>query len=591
MARTPVTEAVLTAARMVVTEGLGEGRPAHGFFIIVADGTEILANERNGGPDITLCRYGHIYTFLDRRAHNLMIGDCMDPNNRRRNFLNLFHEDGAIIVDRQSGQVLCGGFIVRNLGVGFRRGLGTRVSAAAAIVAQVRNCYVVLASHLICGSFVSPPGETAKFHVFNGTLEPEEVAVYEGNFRRSVEQWLHPLDFTADLTFYDTYFVAQTREWILNQIEQWRAAPQGPSCKVLLACPGFGKSTIAARFYRQMSDRVLAIHLFRANHSHENEPRRMIESIACQIAMKLPQFREALLEVRGKVDDATDAYSLLSTARQLADSLLFNPLHRMGTPSNFGENGRYVIIIDALDEAEQDARSDLLDLVAFDFRDKLPHWLAVLVTASSDVDTYQRLEPLGPTVLDSDRYRPDCVADVDAYLEEILRPIVGDQVSRDRAKNVIAEKSGLLFLYLHLIRLELEVSADIDSIPSSLGAVYQQNLERALGSEVGLGDENSPTRRFVEAIVAAPVPVSATGELPRLSGLPREEIHKCVRRLPHLEFFTSGDRQCVKFHVLFVDWLTRERGPDDRPEFIVDRRAAHHRLASACAVPLIRLLN
>lgn len=113
-----VAEKILKAARMVVTEGLGEGRSAHGFCIIVGNAKEILADEceDHGSRDSRLCRYGRFLTYLDRRSDTLKIGDCL--GNRKPAFLYLFHGDGAIVVDGQTGQVCCGGFFLHDIASG-----------------------------------------------------------------------------------------------------------------------------------------------------------------------------------------------------------------------------------------------------------------------------------------------------------------------------------------------------------------------------------------------------------------------------------------------------------------------------------------
>lgn len=118
---------------------------------------------------------------------------------------------------------------------------------------------------------------------------------------------------------------------------------------------------------------------------------------------------------------------------------------------------------------------------------------------------------------------------------------------------------------------------------------YHQQLERSLGP-VGLGDENSQTRRVVEAVVAAQVPVHVNDEFPSLSRVPHDVALERVKRLSQL-LPVRDDCRLYIFHTSFVDWLTRDKRTVDKYGFIVDRSAAHRRLASACSVPLMRLLN
>lgn len=256
MADITVADAVLKTAQMVVTEGLGEGRPADGFCIIVGNAHEILADERDDGPDIKLCRYGRFKTYLDRRRHDLKISNCF--GERKRNLLNLFNEDGAIVVDGKTGQVCCGGFIVYDLSGGISTG-GARTIAASAMARKAGGCYVVLASQAICGSVKKPVPASAMLMVCNCKSEPDYVPVQTGRRERTLKQWLHPLDFDALLRQHNEYFVEGTRQWLLDDLEKWRKDSNGSRCKVLLAGAGFGKTSIAARLHQKWT-RVLAIH-------------------------------------------------------------------------------------------------------------------------------------------------------------------------------------------------------------------------------------------------------------------------------------------------------------------------------------------
>lgn len=75
---------VLEAARMFVTEGLGEGRSAHGYSIIVGNAHEILSGEGTDPAkrDTRLYKYGDFRTYVDRRNQDLRIGDCLSERWR-----------------------------------------------------------------------------------------------------------------------------------------------------------------------------------------------------------------------------------------------------------------------------------------------------------------------------------------------------------------------------------------------------------------------------------------------------------------------------------------------------------------------------
>lgn len=83
-----------------------------------------------------------------------------------------------------------------------------------------------------------------------------------------------------------------------------------------------------------------------------------------------------------------------------SNSFLFTPLHGVAPPHSAYSYGGDVIIIDALGEAKQYAKIDLLDLVLLNLR-KFSPWVAVLFAAWPEVDISTELALLRLTVLDS----------------------------------------------------------------------------------------------------------------------------------------------------------------------------------------------
>ncbi|KAJ8600149.1 hypothetical protein CTAYLR_008263 [Chrysophaeum taylorii] len=97
----------------------------------------------------------------------------------------------------------------------------------------------------------------------------------------------------------------------------------------------------------------------------------MIKSLAYHIARALPTYRKLVEEVLAarRCD--------LNDIAQLFDCLLLEPLASI----ELSKDGRLLVVIDALDEAEHATKNDLLDLIAHEFP-KLPARVAVVVTSS-----------------------------------------------------------------------------------------------------------------------------------------------------------------------------------------------------------------
>lgn len=166
--------AALEVARTIVTEGLGEKRPAHGLCIIVGDAEEIVF-----GAELVDDRmhfqgeHGSFRSDLDRRHLNIDIRDC-ERGPGHRVLCNLCFEDGAVVVDSVTGQVYCGGFFVQNTS-GSKACDGARTRAASAMGAM--RYYVIMASESICGSIDNPPHQEASFKIFDRCTEPTHELV------------------------------------------------------------------------------------------------------------------------------------------------------------------------------------------------------------------------------------------------------------------------------------------------------------------------------------------------------------------------------------------------------------------------------
>ncbi len=129
------------------------------------------------------------------------------------------------------------------------------------------------------------------------------------------------------------------RQWIFDAIETWRnpgnAGPQTGSSPFdirnssfetpsrlfwITGDPGVGKSAFAAQFTHTRSDAVIAAQFVEWDKPDHRDPRRVIRSLAFQLATRLPDFRKLLLTLPeiAELDRKDPA--------ELFDYLLANPL-------------------------------------------------------------------------------------------------------------------------------------------------------------------------------------------------------------------------------------------------------------------------
>jgi len=197
-------KAALAAARNLVLHGDGEHGPLKGFYIIVCDVHEILADEREEEL-YTVSRHGDFQSIYDYRRYEMPITGCLDGKYKRP-FLNLFlmSDNQSAVVCGQTGIVACGGFGVSNKEGGSTEG-GARTKAASAIAKRL-GAYVVLAGEGICRDGYHKAADV-------------KLRVFEGN-----EAWHEPLYVAATKTLVPEncrlWFTSGRLNW---RISNWQA--------------------------------------------------------------------------------------------------------------------------------------------------------------------------------------------------------------------------------------------------------------------------------------------------------------------------------------------------------------------------------
>lgn len=139
------------------------------------------------------------------------------------------------------------------------------------------------------------------------------------------------------------------RQWLFEAVEQWRKnTGQGSRLFWIMGAPGDGKSAFAAQLTHTRGDTVIAAQFCDWNMADHRDARRVVCSLAFQLATRLPDYRKLLLTLPEITElDRKDA-------AELFDYLLANPLRSVIN----GGRQRYLIVIDALDEAGDAGRND-----------------------------------------------------------------------------------------------------------------------------------------------------------------------------------------------------------------------------------------
>ena len=354
------------------------------------------------------------------------------------------------------------------------------------------------------------------------------------------------------------------RRWLLDAVETWRQRQDRTSRLLcILGAPGVGKSAFAAHLAHFGRDKVIAVQFCEYDKPDHRDPARIVKTLAFHLAARLPDYRKLLLTLPeiGQLDR--------KTAPELFEYLLAEPLRHVID----GGRERYIIVIDALDEASEGGRNVLVEMLAANAQ-RLPGWLGILATARPESDVSGPLQGLAPLTLDTSTAANR--TDIREYVANRLAAELEGRTDADRLLDLIVAKSEGLFLYVEracegvqLGNLSLD---EPDTFPAGLGGVYYRYLQRQFPDIEAYRREIRPVLR---AIVAArePMPVEV---LRQLFDWSEESTRDAVRDLGSL--FVIGD-ESVRSDMVAVQRIR----PNHRSlaEFLADPTKSGPYFASA----------
>lgn len=378
-------------------------------------------------------------------------------------------------------------------------------------------------------------------------VESEESRRFAGEIE-TLNRHLRPIK--SDARIYDLLkkgFIG--RDWLFKEVETWRQSANRDSRLFwITGDPGVGKSAFAAQLTHIRPDAVIAAQFVEWDKPDHRDARRVVRSLAFQLATRLPDYRKLLLTLPeiAELDRKTKP-------DELFDYLLANPLRT----AIGGGRERQLIVIDALDEAGDSQNNPLVMMLARHI-DCLPDWLGVVVTSRPESAVQSPLQNWNPEVLDT-RTEANC-ADLRDYLRQKLAPQLHDRLDADRLLDQILAKSEGVFLFVERFCDDVQqnhLSLDRpDEFPQGLGGIFCQWFERRFPD---LEQFRKDMRPALRAILAArePLPVEI---LQRLFHWQDEEFRDFSRTLGSLFPVTKeANGEVIKpYHKSLADWLADE---------------------------------
>lgn len=404
----------------------------------------------------------------------------------------------------------------------------------------------------------------AKLAEIVAVIESDESRRFAGEIK-TLEEYLKPISSDARMgQLLKKPLVG--RKWLVEALEQWRtAADRSSRLFWIMGAPGVGKSAFAADLAHYRGDKVIAVQFCEYDKPDHRDAARIVRTIAFQIATRLPDFRKRLLTLPeiGELDRKNSS--------ELFDYLLAGPLRS----AIDGGRERYLIVIDALDEAGGSGRNELVEMLAREFT-RLPDWIGMVATSRPESNVIAPLQGVTPVALGTETESNR--ADIRVYLQRELVSLLNGRAGVDDLLDTILEKSEGLFVYVALFCGDVQkghLSLDRpEQFPQGLGAMLYQNCLRQFPDE-------EPYERKIEPMLGlalaarAPMPVEI---IQRILGWSEAELRKWLRTLGSLfPIATVAHRQVITmFHKSLPDWLTDSKNADS---YFVDVQEGHRRTA------------
>ena len=286
------------------------------------------------------------------------------------------------------------------------------------------------------------------------------------------------------------------RTWLVEAIEKWRnAADRASRLFWIMGAPGVGKSAFAAHLAHYGRDKVIAVQFCEYDKPDHRSAHRIVRTLAFQIATRLPDYRKLLLTL----PEIKDLDRMNPT--ELFDYLLTNPLHN----AIDGGRERYLIVIDALDEAGGNGHNELVEMLARS-ASRLPEWIGIVVTSRPENAVIAPLQGLNPFILDT--ATESNRADIRDYLRRELASHLQNRPDADRLIEQILEKSEGVFLYVERFCEDVQrghLSLDRpEQFPQGLGGIFFQYFQRQFPD---LEKFRNGVRPALRAILAAREPL------------------------------------------------------------------------------------
>lgn len=297
-----------------------------------------------------------------------------------------------------------------------------------------------------------------------------------------LRQVLSPSSFESRITQHLPGFVG--REWVFDAYREWLGKPDSRLFWIK-AGPGVGKSAIAANLVARERSAIVASWFCDAKSIELKNPDHAVRSLAFQLALRWEDYRVRLLRQLELGANATE--EMQTGARRKLGRKNTQDLFRVlvAEPLNglIWREHKLVIVVDALDEASDgEGNNRITELIAMEL-ERLPEWIAFVVTSRPEADVVARLQGFKPFAIDATDERN--LTDLHNWYQRNLVQQIGlaglTPEAQRHIENLLIERSEGMFLYLKVIEEGLREGAltveGIERLEAGLPGLYRRYFD------------------------------------------------------------------------------------------------------------------
>ncbi len=362
------------------------------------------------------------------------------------------------------------------------------------------------------------------------------------------------------------------RQWVFDAIEQWRTADDNKRIFWLSGLPGVGKSAVSAQLAHYCKDKVAAVHFCDYSNTEHRNASRVIRSICFQLCTRIPEFRTKVLFIPEVFDHSIDKMD----SSELFECIIIKPLSLL---IDSGRD-RSLIVIDALDEATENKRNQLVDILA-KYADRIPQWIRFVVTGRPEKELTGSLKDMEYDLLDISSKQNK--ADLEEYIRLKLPEQLAQCTNEQEAITNLIEKSEGIFLYIVQVCEEILQGhfslTEPDKFPIGLDGLYYAFFLR-LTNQVDKPEEEVDTKVYHEkyhtqlSMIMAAIEDLPTAIIKESCSWSAEQLNRFLLQIRTLfPTGTGADGETIHpFHKTIVDWISNA---ERAKQFVVNIELGH----------------